>query len=76
MESGTKTMAGSGLTATENVNIEALPTRLQAIAVTLGWMHSEGGFSKAEIARFYGKSRPWVSARLRELEDGLRAQIS
>lgn len=74
MESGTKTTGGSD--PIELVNIESLPIRLQAIAVTLGWMHSEGGFSKAEIARFYGKSRPWVSARLRELEDGLRAQIA
>jgi DNA-directed RNA polymerase specialized sigma24 family protein len=56
--------------------VDALPVRLQAIAVTLGWMHSVEGFSKAEIARFYGKSRPWVSARLGELEDALREQIA
>jgi hypothetical protein len=48
-----------------------LPARLQAIAATLGSMLSEG-YSKAEIARYFAKSRPWVSARLLELEAGLR----
>lgn len=47
-----------------------LPKRLQAIAATLGAMLSET-YSKAEIARYFGKSRPWVSARLQELEDGI-----
>lgn len=61
--------------ALESVDFEALPTRIQAIAVTLGWMHYVDDFSKAEIARFYAKSRPWVSARIRELEDALKAQI-
>lgn len=56
----------------ESLDLTALPTRLQAIAATLGAMLSET-YSKAEIARFYGKSRPWVSARLQELEDGIRA---
>lgn len=59
----------------ESLDVETLPPRLQAIAATLGWMLSEG-YSKAEIARFYGKSRPWVSARLQELEDALREQIA
>lgn len=51
-----------------------LPIRLQAIAVTMGSMLSED-YSRAEIARFYGKSRPWVSARLQELEDALRTHV-
>jgi hypothetical protein len=55
-------------------DLTELPARLQAIAVTLGQMLSDG-YSKAEIARYFGKSRPWVSARLQELEDGLRTQI-
>lgn len=63
------------LEALESVDPEALSTRVKAIAVTLGWMTSVEGFSKAETARFYGKSRPWVSARLREMEDELRAHV-
>lgn len=51
-----------------------LPERLQAIAATLGWMLSEG-YSRQEIADFYGKSRPWVSARLIELETALTERI-
>lgn len=61
--------------AVASVDLEALSPRLKAIAGTLGAMLSEG-YSKAEIARFYGKSRPWVSARLAELEDALREQIA
>jgi hypothetical protein len=53
------------------MDLTALPVRLQAIAATLGSMLSDH-FSKAEIARYYGKSRPWVSARLQELEAGIR----
>lgn len=52
------------------MDLTELPARLQAIAATLGSMLSDG-YSKAEIARFYAKSRPWVSARLQELEAGL-----
>lgn len=47
-----------------------LPIRAQAIAVTMGSMLSDG-YSKAEIARYYGKSRPWVSKRLDELRAAL-----
>jgi len=61
--------------ALANVEVAALSPRIKAIAGTLGAMLSEG-YSKAEIARFYGKSRPWVSARLGELEDALREQIA
>lgn len=51
-----------------------LPGRLQAIAATLGAMFSDG-YSKREIAVFYAKSRPWVSARLLELEEALREHV-
>lgn len=61
--------------ALESVDLEALSPRLRAIAATLGKMLSDG-YSRAEIARYYEKSRPWVSARLRELEDALREQIA
>jgi hypothetical protein len=60
--------------ASGTVTLTELPLRLQAIAATLGWMLSEG-YSRAEIARFYGKSRPWVSARLQEIEDALLERI-
>lgn len=66
--------------ATGEISLTELPARLQAIAATLGIMLSDG-YSKAEIARYYGKSRRWVSDRLLELEreiqnriDWLRAQ--
>lgn len=52
-----------------------LPARLQAIAATMGAMLSDG-YSKAEIARYFAKSRPWVSARLQELEVGLRELVA
>ena len=48
------------------LDLQRLSPRGKAIAGTLGAMLSEG-YSKAEIARFYGKSRPWVTARLGEL---------
>lgn len=60
--------------AASDLELTDLPARLQAIAATLGSMFSEG-YSKAEIARYYAKSRPWVSARLQELEDDLRRLI-
>lgn len=60
--------------AFESVEFADLPARIQAIATTLGAMIADG-YSKAEVARFYGKSRPWVSARLLELEEALREQV-
>jgi predicted transcriptional regulator len=51
-------------------DLSELPARLRAIAATIGQMVSDG-YSKQEIATYYGKSRPWVSARLRELEQAL-----
>lgn len=61
--------------ASGEVSLEELPIRLQAIAATLGWLYYANGFSKAEIARSFEKSRPWVSARLLELETELKTRI-
>ena len=55
--------------------LQDLPDRILAIAITLGRMQSEG-WTKQEIAEFYGRSRSWVSARLSELEDELRKIVS
>ena len=57
------------------VDLTELSPRVRAIALTLGRMLSHG-YSKQEIAVYYGKSRPWVSARFRELAEALREQIA
>lgn len=57
------------------IDLAELPPRLQAIAATMGQMLSDG-CSKAEIAEFFGKSRPWVSARLLELKTELELRFA
>jgi len=52
------------------LDLTRLPVRLQAIAATLGSMLAED-YSRAEIARYYGRSRSWVTGRLNELREGI-----
>jgi hypothetical protein len=51
-----------------------LSTRALAIAATLALPLSQG-YSRAELARYYGKSELWVSQRLDELEREVAAQL-
>jgi hypothetical protein len=57
------------------IDLEALSARSRAIVGTMGQMLADG-YSKAEIARHYGKSRPWVTERFKELEREIRAQVA
>jgi hypothetical protein len=57
----------------ENLDWTSLSPRAQAIARRFGPMLLSG-CSRAEIARYYGKSDAWVSSRLEELKAELLEQ--